>query len=324
MSGMNHDVIVIGASAGGLAPLLELAEHLPAELPASLFVVLHSAPDSPSRLPELLNARGSLPARHPMHDERMELGKIYVAPPDNHLLLRPGGLMEVVRGPRENGHRPAADALFRSASASYGSRVVGVVLSGYQTCGTAGMLSVRARGGLCVVQSPDNADVPEMPRSVLENVSVDHVVAASELPALLVRLVGEPASPSTQLDDSVAGQLAGITPGLRAPIVCPDCHGVLDEVRVGEFEYFRCHVGHTYTIDSLLRAQNEDVERALWSAVRALEEGAAMARRLSGSGTRELRERFAEKAQTHTHQAELIRQILLGGTSTTLAGNSLS
>ena len=160
---MNRDVIAIGASAGGVEVLLDLAGALPGELPAALFVVVHQAPLQGDRLPELLSGRGLLPARHPLHAERIERGKIYVAPPDNHLLLRPGRV-EVVRGPRENGHRPAVDALFRTASAAYGPRVVGVVLSGYQDCGTAGMMSIKARGGVSVVQSPESAFAPDMPK----------------------------------------------------------------------------------------------------------------------------------------------------------------
>src|SRR5205823_1545952 len=142
--------------------------------------------------PELLSSRGPLPARHPLHEEKIEPGHIYIAPPDNHLLLRSGS-MEVVRGPKENGHRPAADALFRTASAAYGARVIGVVLSGYQDCGTAGMMSIKARGGMSVVQSPESALVDEMPRGVIARVPVDHVVHPLELPGLLTRLARMPA-----------------------------------------------------------------------------------------------------------------------------------
>src|SRR5438067_9132194 len=170
---MNHDTIVIGASAGGVEVLLKLAGALPADLPASIFLVIHTLPGHRSELPELLSRRGPLPARHPMHGEKIAPGHIYVAPPDNHLLLRQGS-MEVVRGARENGHRPAADALFRSAAAAYGPRVIGVVLSGYQNCGTAGMMSIKARGGLAVVQDPETATAPDMPTSVIDKVPVDH------------------------------------------------------------------------------------------------------------------------------------------------------
>src|SRR5262245_14531938 len=117
---MNRDIIVIGGSVGSLEVLLEMVPDLPADLPAALFIVVPIPPGYASPLPELLSNRGPLPASHPLHDEPIESGRIYVAPADNHLLLRQGAV-EVVRGPKENGHRPAVDALFRSASMSYGA-----------------------------------------------------------------------------------------------------------------------------------------------------------------------------------------------------------
>ena len=310
---MNHDVLVIGASAGGPEVLLDMVPHLPADLPASVFVVLHTPPTMPSPLPELLSRRGRLPATHPLHGEKILPGRIYIAPPDNHLLLRDGS-MQVVRGAKENGHRPAVDALFRSASAAYGSRVVGVVLSGYQDCGTAGMMSIQARGGATVVQAPETALVDEMPRSVIKRIRVDHVVPPSELPALLARLAAAPAAPPKQ-PEPVIDQLEGTAPGRPAELVCPMCAGVLTEAEFRGFHQFRCHVGHAFTLDTLVREQGEAMERAMWAAVRALEESAALALRLSITERGDLRARFAEKAATHAQQAEFIRQTLLHGTS---------
>jgi len=147
---MNRDLIVIGASAGGVEVLLGLVAELPRDLPATILVALHSTPGFVSELPDLLTSRGKLPASHPIHNEEIKRGRIYIAPPDNQLLVR-HGFMGVVRGPRENGHRPAIDALFRSASWAYGPRVIGVLLTGYQDCGTAGLMSIKARGGVAVV-----------------------------------------------------------------------------------------------------------------------------------------------------------------------------
>jgi two-component system chemotaxis response regulator CheB len=308
---MNHDIIVIGGSTGGLEVLLNLASELPAHLPAALFVVLHRAPEASDLLPELLSQRGPLPARHPLHHERIEAGHIYVAPPDNQLLLRQGRV-EVVRGARENGHRPAVDALFRSAAVAYGPRVIGVVLSGNQDCGTAGMMSIKARGGLSVVQSLESARAPEMPSSVLRSVDVDHIVQPAELAGLLTRLSAEPAG-KARPPEGVVQQLEGSALGARSEVVCPLCQGVLTEAASGAFEHFRCHVGHTFSMQSLVREQGESLERALWAAVRVLEESAALSRRLGSRETSDLRSRFWEKASTQTEQAELIRQILLHG-----------
>lgn len=225
--------------------------------------------------------------------------------------MRPGAL-EVVRGPKENGHRPAADVLFRTASAAYGPRVIGVVLSGYGDCGTAGMLSIKARGGLGVVQTPDSAQAAEMPRSVLTRVTVDHVIRPVELPGLLARLATTRPGSETSVGDYVK-QIEGTEPGVPAEVVCPICEGVLTQAQPGVFQHFRCHVGHAFSLESLVRAQGEELERALWAAVRALEETAALTRRLGLSEPGELRLSFAEKATIHTQQAEYLRSLLLHG-----------
>lgn len=309
-----HDIVVLGASAGGVELLLDLAPELPPRLPAAVFVVVHAAPGFLSPLPSLLTERGPLPAVHPLHGDAIVPGRIYVAPPDLQLQLGPGHV-QVVRGPKENGHRPAVDALFRSAARSFGPRVVGVVLSGYQDCGTAGLLSVKARGGVAVVQDPDTAVAPEMPRSALRRVDVDHVVKPVELPGLLARLVGEPVAqgagpPPAPLELEA---LEGDRAGLPAEVVCPACHGVLTESQVGEFKDYRCHEGHAFTLQSLAREQGDEMERALWAAARSLDEGAALADRLARTGDADLRTRFAERAEVQRRSAETIRRLLLDG-----------
>jgi two-component system chemotaxis response regulator CheB len=309
---MNQDIVAVGASAGGVEVLLTMAASLPADFPGSIFVVLHSPPGYRSALPELMSNRGRLPASHPLHGEPISPGHIYVAVPDMHLLVRQGA-MEVVRGAKENGHRPAVDALFRTASTAYEGRVVGVVLSGHQDCGTAGMLSVKARGGVSVVQSPETAAVPEMPQSVLARAPVDHVVTPDELAPLLARLAtvsaGRAAPP-----DAYVQQVEGTRLGTPAELTCPVCQGVLTQAKPGVFEHFRCHVGHTFSLEALVREQGEEMERAMWAAVRSLEEGAALSERLAAHERgQELGRTFAEKAKTQRQQADLIREILLRG-----------
>jgi two-component system, chemotaxis family, protein-glutamate methylesterase/glutaminase len=310
---MNHDIVAIGASAGGIEVLLDLVRELPADLPASVFVVVHTSPSHVSALPELLSNRGKLRARHPLHDEPIKPGTIYVAPPDMHLQVRPGAV-EVVRGPKDNGFRPAVDVLLRTASASYGSRVIGVVLSGYRDCGVAGMMSVKARGGIGVVQDPASAIAADMPRNVLEKVTVDHVVHPLELPGLLTKLVAMPAGPTNDPTGYVQ-QIEGTKLGAPAGIVCPICEGVLTEAQPGLFQHFRCHVGHAFTLSSLVNEQSEELERVLWAAIRALEESAALSRRISLKESGELRKRFAEKAITQQQQADYIRNLVLHTTA---------
>jgi two-component system chemotaxis response regulator CheB len=191
--------------------------------------------------------------------------------------------------------------------------VVGVVLSGHLDCGTAGLMSVKARGGVAVVQEPGSAIAPDMPRSALRRVAVDHVVQPPELPGLLARLTAEQALPPPAHGKAV-DELEGTEPGSAAELVCPLCHGVLTEATVGEFRHFRCHVGHAFSLDSLVGEQSEDVERALWAAVRSLEEAAALSRRLNRiNPDAEMRKRFADKEATLQRQADVIRRILLHG-----------
>lgn len=306
---MNHDIVTIGGSAGSIEVLLEIVRDLPADLAAAVFVVTHMSPNHVSALPDLLAQRGAMPAKHPLHDEPIRPGTIYVAPPDMHVQVAPGRI-EVVRGPKDNGFRPSVDVLFRTASAGYGSRVIGVVLSGFQDCGTAGMLSIKARGGLTVVQDPASATAAAMPKSVVDNVEVDHVVHPLELPGLLVRLVAAPAGPREE-PAAVIHQLEGEAPGQPADIVCPICDGVLTETHPGVFQHFRCHVGHAFSLEALVREQSEELERALWAAVRSLEESARISRRIALTESGSLRARMMEKADAQQSQADYLRRLLV-------------
>lgn len=185
-----HDIIVIGASAGGVQALKTLVGSLPRKLPASIFVVLHIPAESPSLLPEILSRAGPLEAVQAVDGIEIEHRCIYIAPPDHHLLIEHGHV-RVVRGPKENRHRPAVDPLFRSAAQIYGTRVVGVILTGGLDDGTAGLLAVKRRGGIAVVQDPDEALYPGMPSSALANVEVDYRLPLSSIGPLLVRLASE-------------------------------------------------------------------------------------------------------------------------------------
>lgn len=311
----NRDIIVIGASAGGVEALAEIVAGLPEDLPAAVFVAVHVAATSASRLPDLLADRGPLPAKYALHGETVEPGRIYVAPPDNHLTLR-GDRIQVVRGPKENGHRPSVDALFRTASAAFGPRVIGVVLTGHSDCGTAGLLSIKARNGVAIVQSPEDAKAPEMPLSALQHVDVDHVLPLRDLASALNRLARDSASPSPARVPEEILELEGEEPGAPAGVVCPLCQGDLTESKAQDFDWFRCHVGHAFSLASMLTEQQEELERALWAGVRALEESARLAKRMSLRSEGELRARFAEREATLQQYAVLLKELLLNGAST--------
>jgi two-component system chemotaxis response regulator CheB len=186
-----RDVLVVGGSAGGLEALAQLIPPLPPDLGATVYVVVHIPANGASQLPEILSRWGGLAAAYAVHGEVPLRGRIYVAPPDHHLILGPKRL-SVLRGPKENGHRPAIDPLFRSAADIHGRRVIGVILSGSLDDGVAGLAQVKAAGGVAVVQDPQDAVIPIMPRTALAAVEVDHVLPAGEMAALIVRLVREP------------------------------------------------------------------------------------------------------------------------------------
>ena len=321
----DHDIVVVGASAGGVEALGDLAASLPGDLPAAVFVVLHLPADGTSALPDILRRQGPLPAAHASDGEAIQPGRIYVAPPDHHILLRTGHL-HLSRGPRENGHRPAIDPLFRSAAREYASRVVGVVLSGALDDGTTGLLAVKARGGVAVVQNPTDALYPGMPGNALEHVQVDHVVAAASMGRLLATLTADPAETPpapAPTDMRVEVEMEGFSleafegdhPGRPSGFSCPDCNGVLWQIRDGGLERYRCRVGHAWSPESLLTQQSEALEAALWVALRSLEERATLAQRLAeparGRGHSITATRFEEQAAEAQQAARLVRDLLL-------------
>jgi two-component system chemotaxis response regulator CheB len=237
-------------------------------------------------------------------------GRIYVAPPDNHMVVR-AGYVHVLRGPKENNQRPSADVLFRSASVTYGPAVVGVVLSGLLDCGTSGLLSIKARNGLAVAQNPREAPEPSMPQSALNHVQVDHIAPAQDIGLLISRLAREPAEAWPAAVPRAIEELEGKELGAPPAFVCPLCQGRQTETELYGYQSFRCHVGHAFSLQSIAAEQADALERALWAAVRALEESSAVARRLASSAGENLRKRFEEKGEARTEHAETIRRILL-------------
>lgn len=329
-----HDIIVVGASAGGVEALTTLVRHLPGNLPAAVFVVLHMPPNNPSVLPRILERYSTLEVSPAAHGAAIVPGRIYVARPDHHLLLKPG-MIDLSRGPRENGHRPAVDPLFRTASRAYGPRVIGVVLSGNLDDGTAGLLAIKRRSGLAVVQDPDEAMYNGMPGSAVANVAVDHVASIASMGLLLARLVAEPVPdhamelfmsqrnnephpPEPKQDAAESGTSSSHPAEVAGPpsmFTCPECGGSLWEFKDGELIRFRCHVGHAYTAESMLSEQDQMVESAMWTALRTLEESAALSRRLetrSRHGGHVLSaENFSRRAAEAEERAATIRRALV-------------
>ena len=288
-----RDVIVIGASAGGLQALTELVRALPSDLKAAVFVVRHVAAGAESNLPRLLEQAGQLKASHAVDREGFINGHIYVAPPDYHLMLEDGRIV-LSNGPKENRARPAIDALFRSAALALRERVVGVVLSGNLDDGTAGLWSVKYRGGVTVVQDPNEATSASMPRSALKHVQVDHCLPAGEIGLLLAELARDPAAPvegdgivdDLEVENRIAlGDKEGLHQIVRigrlTHFSCPECHGPLWELQNGSFIRFRCRSGHANTAENLIAEQTEITDKLLRAALRETEENPGLGHYLS-------------------------------------------
>lgn len=276
---MTRDIVVVGSSAGGVEALRLFCAALPADLPAAVFVAQHMAPSGRSILPQLLDKAGPLRALSPIDGQEIEHGHVYVVSPDLHMLLRPGRIL-MRRGPHENRTRPAVDALFRSAAVHYGARVIGVVLTGLLDDGTEGLIAIKAGGGLSIVQDPDEAAWPSMPKNALKRDHVDYVLSLVDIAGLLGKLTREDVGPSIpvpeeyRVEDRIAAQEFAVaepdieTPGSPSHISCPDCGGVLNVIESDGDQRFRCQVGHAFTPLALSHAQNEELERALGIAVR--------------------------------------------------------
>lgn len=330
-----HDIIVIGTSAGGLRALGAIVGTLPAEMDAALFIVQHLAADKPSLLPKILTDVSSLPALHPADGEKIQKGRIYVAPPDHHLLVNQGSV-RIVRGPQENRFRPAIDALFRSAARAYGSRVVGIVLTGYLDDGTVGLQAVKKRGGVAIVQDPQEAEYPSMAKSALLYVKVDHCVRLADIPDLLVRLSKEPAPdeetyPMTQemeVESKIAEQQLNTQEflenveaiGTRTTYTCPECNGSIWQIGKQSPLRFRCHVGHSFTGNVFLAEQTQYLEDALWAAVRAMEEKVTFLRQMSEQmknyNLQSAAAKYADHATSLDGEVYVIREIILKGFAT--------
>ncbi|TWA75659.1 two-component system chemotaxis response regulator CheB [Azospirillum brasilense] len=310
----DNALIVVGASAGGLEALEALVGGLPGGLRAAVCVVLHIG-DRPSAAPSILDRAGPLPASHATDREALRCGRIYVAPPGCHLVVELSGRLCLSRGPRENGTRPAVDPLFRSAARACGPAVIGVVLSGALNDGTAGLAEIKRRGGVAVVQDPADAWYPGMPRSALDHLAVDHCVPAAAMGALLVRLVAERDADATPPAASKETPMEGIYDLNRpAALTCPDCGGALRETRVDTLPYFTCHIGHRYGADSMEEAQLHRMEQAFEVALRALNERAALCRRLAetaqGMGQALSAKRWDEAGREAHERAEVLIRFL--------------
>ncbi|WP_158244268.1 chemotaxis protein CheB [Trinickia dabaoshanensis] len=318
-----RDTIVLGASAGGVDALTAIAAALPERLPAAVLIVLHIGPH-PSILPEMLQKAGRLPAHHARDGERIVQGNIYVAPPDLHLVIE-NDIVRTIRGPKQNFSRPAIDPLFRSAAVARGPRVIGAVLTGHLDDGTAGLAAVQACGGITMVQDPDEAHAPDMPRSAMRGTAPTYVLPIDKLASTIAALAGSatnetPSAPSPALlsenelmlrPDSIA-HMAAV--GVPTGISCPECGGALWRLEAPPPTRYRCHTGHAFGSETLGAAGDHVIERSLWQAVRALHEKKALsterAEYYMSIGEQKAAQRFAAQARDADEAARALEQLL--------------
>ncbi|MEV6597472.1 chemotaxis protein CheB [Actinoplanes sp. NPDC051346] len=330
MTTEHRDVVAVGASAGGVEALRALVAGLPADYPGAVLVVLHVPRDSPSALPAILTRSGPLPAVSATDGDELRHGRVYVAPNDHHLLVLDGRI-RLTRGPAENGHRPAVDPLFRSVARAYAQRAVGVVLSGSRDDGAAGLASIAAHGGTTVVQDPDDALYPWMPRAAIAHRTPDHIAPAAKIGGLLAGITAmdlpehRSRTEDQLLDAEVAiSELGSLTTDdlhvAPSGFGCPACGGSLFQIDDKPLPRYRCRIGHAWSPESLLDEQAIALEGALWMALRALEEKSALSRRMAGSGAHRhpvTTARFHDMAHDAETAGKTIRRLIqqLGSTA---------
>jgi two-component system chemotaxis response regulator CheB len=324
-----RNIIVIGASAGGLEAIKKIVADLPPDLDASIFIVWHMAASVRGVMPQVLGRITPIPVAHAYNGEPIVTNRIYVAPPDHHMLLEKG-YIRVTRGPKENRFRPAVDPLFRSAAYVYGNRVIGVILSGALDDGTAGLWAVKNRGGISLVQDPNDAEVPSMPENAIREADPDYILPLAAIASLLVRLTKEnvPENPSAAVEENKktsaeiriaaeenALKINILQYGQLSPFTCPECQGVLTLLKDGTLGRFRCHTGHAYSADTLLAAVTEKIEDSLYGVIRGMDESIILLNHLGDHFAEENHPKLAasyfKKAQEAQQRSDLVRKAVL-------------
>jgi two-component system chemotaxis response regulator CheB len=325
-----RDIVVIGTSAGGMNALVQLVGNLSTTLKASIFIVLHTTARSLTLLQEILQKHTTLPIITPKSGQLIHAGQIYVAPPHSHMIIKEKHIY-LSQGPRVNHCRPAIDPLFRSAALHYGPRVVGIILTGMLDDGTVGLSFIKKRGGVTIVQDPDDAQHPDMPNSALANVSVDYCVALSDIPLLIKRLtkitikskikpVPRWMSVESKLNSTNILPIEELNQtGKVSVFTCPECGGTLWEIDKDKVLRYRCRIGHAFSPHNLVEMHDETMESILWSAVRTLEENAELSQRIATHASKRYihtANYFHQKSQIAKQNAKKLKEILLKNKAT--------
>jgi two-component system chemotaxis response regulator CheB len=326
---MRRDIVVIGASAGGVEALQALFAGLPASLPAAVFVVLHIPSHTASKLHLVLDRAGPLPVILPEDGDPIVPGLVYVASSDHHLLVE-NDRIRITRGPRENRVRPAIDVLFRSAAHTFGPRVIGILLSGNLDDGSAGLWAIKDQGGIALVQAPDDAQYSSMPQSAIQQVNVDHVLPVSRMPAAILSLVQEPVMTRENSSDAASMRIetdvalgndslknGSYDLGPISPNTCPECHGALIQITEGFITRYRCHTGHAFSFQTLFSQVNEEIDSSLWNTLRAIDERIILLRQRERQALAERDEtsavQYAREVRESEQRKAKLRGMVIGG-----------
>lgn len=300
----SRDIVTIGGSAGSIPYLTNVVSSLPADLPAAIFVVIHLRVRSRSLLPVVLGRNSNLRVDWPVDGEKIELGRLYVAPPDRHMLIAEGHL-HLTRGPKEGLHRPSINATFRTAAQSYKNRVIGVLLSGMLDDGASGLWDIVRSNGVAIVQDPDEAQFPSMPINALQDVPLSSRLPSREIGPRLIQLITSPEDlpmPGKEIEINLRDEaFSGFT--------CPECHGPLFGLRDQPAE-FKCRVGHRFPLESLIEEATSNQERKMYEAIVSLEEGADISELSAREAAADEKEKLLSEAKQLRRHAATIRQLI--------------
>jgi two-component system chemotaxis response regulator CheB len=329
------NIIVIGASAGGIKAIYQLIERIPPDLPLAIFIVIHISKNSqPDIIAQQLQKKTAYTCLMAQDNEEIKSGHIYLAPTNHHLLVKKG-YMRLIDGPHENRWRPSIDVLFRSAAAVYDSKVIGIILSGMLDDGTSGMSAVKRCGGTCLVQDPSEAEYIDMPVNVINNVNVDYQVPIADMGYIIDDILSKPHGPSLPIPEDVKLE-AEITERMVSDVdamskiatpsdlTCPDCGGRLSQIN-NEPNRYRCHTGHVYIEPVLLDKQGEALEESIWASIRMMEERRNLLQNIAWRNERANNvdpnnyQQAAERLNVHI---ERMKQLLLSFSKTDVADKS--
>ena len=327
-------IVVIGTSAGGLQALIQLISQLPPDFPLPILIVQHIAADATgSVLLDEMKKCSKLKCAHAVNGKSITSGKLYIAPSGHHLMVGNDKKILITKGAHENRSRPAIDPLFRSAAVAFGNKVIGIVLTGYLNDGASGLLAIKRCGGICIVQDPEDAQYPDMPRNALNQVKADYCIPISEMGSILSQLAlrktgkSKPTPKDILIESKIAERVLSDLDSVNAlgeqvPFNCPGCGGILWQINGSDMR-FRCHTGHAYTSETLLAEQSNKIEETMWTALRMFEERknllTTMAKNQSGRVAASTLER-AKLSDVHIKRIRLMLQSNNKGTSKDIPG----